>query len=314
MKIFIILYISFLLISCNQKNINTDNAIIGDSFLFFSRPLEESLQVFATDVVVAQFVEKTSFQNYLYEIKFSVKEVVIGNAPEIIFVYIDKEHLLHHVRDENNNFLYSFVFEFNQNTNYLLALNEHSTFHVISQFEEYGYWLISGNPIINLINPNESVMFRTRIHEFSNELDFNDTYLTSDEIITTIYNITKNNQAIILDGSPRIRGSNLYEIIELSTDIILIEIVGNRWKDQSKNIDLNYIIITDVLKGYLEKDSTYLMRFFGNSVEIGEVYIVSVDKFVNSSLNHTSRHGIFELDRLDEIKAIIANQNSDRTE
>jgi len=115
-----------------------------------------------------------------------------------------------------------------------------------------------------------------------------------------------------------IRGNDKVEIINNSEYVLKIEILESyRIIDtDTTNAEEYNVKILDELKGEIDIELIYTLRFFQDTVTTGEKHIVAVNKSsitpcregMNWILYFTSRHGIFYFDRLDEIKEIIASQ------
>jgi len=312
--IIIILLLTFSLSSClktyeqNQKDYYQP---MGDGILFSSKYFDYFLPLSTTDVVTAQFINKRFFSTYWYELEFRVIDRIIGDAPDTIFIYEHNE-----ARRSEAPFL---NYNFDINPTYLLILSTLSRFSAISNFNENGYHFITGIPIINLNFPNRSTMWGRNISEYSIAIDFSDENLSSDEIIETVKHLVNNLTSCFMCET-FIRGNDKVEIITNSENVLKIEILElDRIVDtDTTNAEEFNVKILDILKGDIDIELIYTLRFFQDTVTTGEKHIVAVNKSsitpwregMNWSLYFISRHGIFDFDQLDEIKEIIASQEN----
>ena len=311
-SIVIVILAILLLSACNAQDI--DNYMsevaaddeyylpVGGFFSFFHMTFEEAI-LDATDVVKVQYVGSRPHGRTVTEFEFIVLDRVVGNAADRIFVYASRGH--GSILDAEANISFSMDdLSFSLGTTYLLPLIEvwqpHTTAH------EDGYLFIR-NIIINLDDPAQSTMFSQSLFHDAVGLDFSSTTLSSNQVVSYVADITKNNPP----STSYIRSHNIEEIIKGSPYVLIVEINEpfslNRDRPSDwMQTDIYYFTVVRSLKG----DIGYIyefMVFFADTVRPGEQHIVAVRSLGEGSLSYefTSRNSLFNMSQLDEIMEIL---------
>lgn len=308
-----LLFTTVLLMACmnnptitNQSEDNECNCGLLEVTMFHYS-FEEVLAS-STDVVIAQIVERRPFGSGMAEVEFVVSERIFGDAPDRIFVYLDNAN----IAGWGGSYR-TYEAEFEEGVEYLLVLSIHR--RVISNFHEDGYFFVGGIPIVNLDNPIESTMYNQSIVRHSTDLDFSDPMLSRDQIVSFAREVTRNNTPADERETygDFIRSNNMEDIISGSSEILVVEInellssTRNCWRSS----ETYSASIVQTLKGEFEVGEEFRLPFFMDTVRPGELHIIAVRSGVFHEgtgmwiTSMTSRHSLFNMDQLDEIKAIL---------
>jgi len=268
-----------------------------------SRTFEQSLQNFATDVVVAHYVGSRPFGQTLTEFEFIVLDRVLGNAPDRVFVYAETRRL-------PNVYSSSMLVDltFNHGTNYLLPLNRIGLAH--TNTHEDGYTFIgSVGIVIDLDNPHNSVR-GTEPLALHSQLNFNARGLTGADIVSYVEDLTRYNPP----GRDFIRSSNIEDIIHGSPYVLIIDVNRPLRLSSEQFItcwmltDIYYFTVVRALKG--DPVNPQAIVFNADAVSSGERHIVAVkpNREGGTWYDFTSRYSLFPMEQLDEIVAILNQQ------
>ena len=298
-----------LLTACNPYNTqnNTNTSSLTDEEVL-SRPIGlyydwtfEELLLTATDVVVARYVGHRPLGQTMIEYEFVVLDRVLGSVADTIFIY-------EYMADNYSLFIPEYISEnypFSDGTEYLLILERipapfYSGFH-------YEAFVLISNTVIDLNNPSAAMMRNTPLSEHSTGLDFNSRSLSSDQIVSYVKGLTQNN----VPSRAPITSDRTEDIIEGSPHVLVVEInepmrLSRRPEDWA-GTDLYYFTVIQSLKGGLEEGHRGVMVFFADTVQQGDHHIVAAVPIREGSnwFEFTSRHSLFRMDQLDEIKEIL---------
>ena len=289
-----------LLVACansqttNQSENNEYVVIQSTDFFTFEEALNSS-----TDVVVAQLVERRYFGSCMVELEFVISEQIFGNAPEHIFVYLDKIM---------RGSFRVYDIEFEMGIDYLLLLERLDSSNIISNFHEDGYFLAVGAPVIDLNNPMKSMLNNESIIDHSVSLDFSLSSLSREQIISFAYEMTKNNPLTPYFGD-FIRTNCIEKIVNNSPAILVVEIneLINSIDNCTRALERYRVTVIEVLSGGLIIYYEFEIEFFMDTVRTGEQHIIAigVDVFGPKTYHLTSRNSVFSIEQLDEVISIL---------
>jgi len=283
----------------NDINRDLQNSIFNDEsyndyhISYTNYTFEEAIQEFATDVVIAQYINHKPSGESLTEFEFVVQERVFGNAEDRIFVYKDNYDEI-----EPNDSLFSIEVE------YLIPLINISSPYVKMHEDEFRFIygiIIDLNNIKNSSMRNESLSLRIEGLDLSKNI-------TKHDITTYISSLTKNNTL----AREYIRSGNIKDIINDSPCILVVEVnEPHRLVDEQASrdwmeTDIYYCTVIKVLKGEINIGDEIRVIFFADTVKKAEQHIIAVEHYPESSfIRFTSKNSLFRMDQLDEILAII---------
>jgi hypothetical protein len=292
------------------------------------RTFEEALLELTTDVVVVKYVGHRPFGRHLIEYEFEVLERVLGNVTDRIFVYAHhgagggtvivyyseddekKENLNgEHYSDKD---LRPKGLIFSPDTEYLLPLYRISNVYA-TKINEDGFWF-SHKTVIDLNNISGSTKDSGRLTERSTGFDFNGD-VAREQIISYVRELTKNNPP----AKDFIRSEEIEDIINGSANVLVVEIKEPHFLASESNhgggtdtraaVDDYFTTVLHVLKGDFNIGDEIEISFFAETVFIGEQHIVAIELSGGGWYNLTSRNSLFRMDQLDEIMAIISQEN-----
>ena len=257
----------------------------------------EEMLLSTTDVVVARYVGHRYFGYTFIEFEFTVLDRVLGNAADTIFLYEFRSRHL----------------SLNAETEYLLLLG---------RVEAPFYWgfhneafMRADEVMIDLNNLSASTMRNEPLSEHSTGLDFNNSSLSREQVVSYVRELTRDNAP----SNAPIRTDRLENIIDGSPDVLVIEIneplrlLRDIWTpgQDFMETDLYHFTVIQGLKGGLEEGYRGIMVFFADTVQTGERHIVAAVPVSEGSnwFDFTTRESLFHMDQLDEILAILAQQN-----
>lgn len=282
-----------------------DTATIIQRAMIDQRELESLLSEFATDVVIARYVGHRPFGG-LTEFEFVVSEVVVGTAPETIFIYV--------AGGMEIGFLEGYEdvprpgeFSFSPEVDYLLPLIRIDSAYSITHQD--GFVFIR-EIIIDLENPSNSTLYGAPLY-LHTDLTL-DGSIPREDIIAHVYEFTKDNVATM--GA--IHSDNMEDIITGSPYVLVVEIGQPRRLASEQAVtdwgltDLYYVTVVESLKGDLEVGDDMVILFHADTVFPGERHIVATRPVVEGYHWHefTSRHSLFQMEQLDEMMLILNNQ------
>jgi hypothetical protein len=286
----------FALIACASTDAEEMqySIFVDTSMSVFYLTFEQAL-MFATDVVIAQYIGHRPFRESLIEVEFRVVDRIFGNAADTIFVYLSNPHSSG--RRES---------PFNPGTNYLLPLS--ALRGAMRRTHDDGYLLIR-DLVINLDNPTLSQMYRESVSLHGVSLDFDSASLTAAQIISFVEQKTMNNTP----ARPFIRSENIEDIILGSPYVLVVEVneprrlVSAQGTRDWMEIDIFYVSVIDVLKGDVEVGAELPVGFFAYTVQTGQRHIVAIERIAERSVffRFSSRNSLFRMDQLEEIMAIL---------
>jgi len=290
----------------NDINRDLQNSNLNDessnNYLFSYRyfTFEEAMQWFATDVVIAQYVNHKAFGNDSFEYEFIVQERILGNAPDRIFVYsyeLDR-------KDTES-------LAFDHGIDYLLPLEKET--RPYTKGHEDGFMFIL-NTVIDLNEPRNSIMQRELLSEHIEGLNFR-RRVTRHDIISYVEMLVKDNTLAI----DYIKSDFMEDIIKESPYIWIVEINNplklvdmQLFRDRFET-DIYYCTVIKSLKGDVDEGSEVAITFFAGTVFPGEHHIVTLSSLKEGGsgwYHFSSKNSLFRMDQLDEILAIIEKDSS----
>ncbi|MCL2361279.1 MAG: copper amine oxidase N-terminal domain-containing protein [Defluviitaleaceae bacterium] len=274
----------------------------GGSIGMGSRWNLENAVGIATDIVVAEFVERRPAGQTASEYEFKVLDRICGNAADTIFVYVFYQEVGRNFADP--------AFQFTPGTQYLLTLvrlaDVYTSLHL-------GGFVFASDMILNLDDPSLSTMYgqSLSLHSY---LNFDSIGLTRAEVISYVRSLPRD--PFVTIGRVFITSEYLRDIIIGSPYVIVIEIGEPRrlacevYSSEFISTDIYYATVVEVLKGNMQVGDLLRVIFFSGTVFPGETHIVSItptDPSAPDPYFHefTSRDSLHCLDQRDEIMAII---------
>jgi len=297
MKVVIVLIMTALLLTaCNPPN---TQHIQGNSTSGYEMGVRlpwtfEDVLMYATDVVVAQYVTRRPFGQHSMELEFIVHDRIFGDAADRIFVYL--------FSGERRSFT--------TDTQYLLPLVKISD--VYSYTHEDGFMFLT-DLTLDLNNPQSATLYNEPLNQHSTGMNFNSRNLAKDSIISYATEVTQNNTP----ARGYIRSDDLTEIITGSPYVVVVDITEIRRLVNMQasrdwiETDIYYVTVTEVLNGNIQVGDVLRVVFFADTVFLGETHIISIepdcpyDPYLHT---FTSRHSLHTEDQLPEILQIIADQ------
>lgn len=251
----------------------------------------------ATDVVVATF---TGCRPYgaATEFSFTVKERLLGNAPEQINVYVMGTTVF--VDDASvGNYNQQEMFLYH-NTDYLLVLD-----HRVSIYNEVDIYQFICNIAIDVSNIESGKMYNQPISAHSSKFDFSKA--DAQTTITYIQNLVKNNTP----SAQPVKDPSTNEIMSTSTDVVVVR-VNKCDKEVITNFrDTGFYscTVTETLKGSIPSGETIEILFRNADVSEGDVIIVALNNYDQAIYYRlTSLNSIFSVNQKDAIASLIQNQ------
>ena len=265
---------------------------------------EDAAQM-ATDVVVAEFVEKRPFGRHATEFEFIVHERIFGNAADTIFVYTMNALRLsvaetgHSYMDDER--------QFTTGTQYLLLLEKIADLY--TSFHDDGFVFLT-DIMLDINNPSTGTMYNEPLSQHSTGLNFNSRNLSYATIISYVSTLTQNNTP----ARDFIKSDKLEDIIEGSPYVLIVDITTPRRmasegvRSDLRSTDIYYTTVVEVLKGDMQVGDLVRMIFFADTVFLGERHIVSITPRNPDTLyfyGFTSRNSLHRMDQLNEIREIL---------
>jgi len=272
---------------------------ISNSLIYLT--FEEAAQM-STDVVVAEFVGQRPFGQSQTEFEFIVHERIFGNAADRIFVYTH-DNTRNTVMIAGHSSMDSDR-QFTTDTQYLLLL--YKIADVYANTHEDGFVFLT-DLILDLNDPSISTMYNEPLTLHSTGMNFNSRSLTSEEVVSYVSNLTRNNTP----ARDFIRSDSLEDIIEGSPCVLIVEI-SEPWRMARYGVmglnDIYYTTVVEVLKGDKQIGDLVRVFFFADTVFPGERHIVSIEQLIEGDpffYVFTSRNSLHSTAQLDEIIALI---------
>ena len=312
-----LLSLLFVLLGCNLANPNQETIAEIDvsdtsdwSAEYEYLTFEEAVLEFATHIVVAQYVESRPFGDEHTEFEFVVVDEILGETTERIFIFVT--HMDAHVYGHH----YEVAFmpgdlSFETGVNYLLPLINSDSVHSVV-YRDGDQFAFVMQIAINLDDPSESVMYSEPLDDHIENLTLDEETAVY-EILDFVEDLAEEIEEIgrfepiiidssdmreIIEGSPYVWVVEIGEAIRLSHEQAITTWVSN---------DLYYVYVSRVLKGSELSEGERMIVFTPDSVFPGETHIVAVAHIPESSFHDlTSRYGLFSIDQLEEINAIIS--------
>jgi len=285
----------------NPINTNVDDGV--DRSVIY-RSFDDAL-LLSTDVVIANFVKQRPFGVSLIELEFRVVDRILGNAADIIYIYLSQNEvsIISGVGEASYN---QGNLAFGTEVNYILVLRrlEGATLKT----HEDGYIIIA-DIAINIDDPTLSTMYNEPLSRHSKELDFSSRSLSKDQIVTFIKEATINNQL----AREHIRSDKIEDIINGSPFVFVVEIdeprrlMNQQATHDWMETDIYYCTVVKALKGDFGIENAIAVIFYANTVKKGEQHIIAIEPLEKGSTTFlfTSKNSLFRMEQLEEIMAII---------
>jgi hypothetical protein len=280
--------------SSSTSAINSGEQHPGGGFNYeFEYFTFEQMLLFATDVVIAQYVGHKPFGRNAMEYEFVVLDRVLGNAPDRIFVYTSTINAGGNLDAFNRQSGFT-------NARYLLPVR--AIADAITDTHDDGYTFIR-SLVVDLDEPSRSTFMGEVLNPHSTGLDFNSRSLSRNTIVSYVREITRNNTL-----APQIiRSERLEDIISGSPYVLVVEI-GERLAGGGGVTEIYEVDVVRALKGGVEQGGEVFIEFPHGSVQPGERHIVAVRQ-LNEGYSDwfwfTSRNSLFGMERLDEVLRVI---------
>ena len=276
------------------------------SFSFL--PLHESLAGFTTDIVIARLVERKMLNDVVMRFEFVVDEVLVGNAEERIFVYIDGWIETEGYDDWDAPVRRGIV----PGVDYLLMLSRLSLSpYRHSHIYPNGFGFIN-DMVIDLTNLVIGDYENTPLAWELPGLDF-DAGVSQAQLIAHIASLADPLRYMERYDTVFVESDLLEDIIVGSPDILVVEINEPLWlSSQQFNTnwsatDIFFATVVEVLDGAssVAVGSRIEVEFFADTVSTGERHIVAVTRHEYGWFDFTSRNSLFSTDQIDEILHIL---------
>ena len=274
--------------------------------------LEEAIERFATDIVIARYVGRRLITETLLEIEFVVDEVILGNAEERIVVYTERwvEVWGHEERT------HGYPISMEPDVEYLLLLfRSGRSAYTFEHINQDAFRFIN-DLVIDITRIEERNLEETLLAWELEGLDFARgvtgaelvSYVTS-FVDPTVYLEREQQRQSIIDSELMrdiIIGSPNIFIVEINQPVSLMsDVPPSNWM----STDIYHATVLEVLKGdeaiVVAGDSIRAI-FFADTVFPDEKHIIAVDRRPgSSSYTFTSRNSLFPLSDLPEILAIL---------
>ncbi len=274
----------------NSGNDTGYNMMASMEYLTFEDACE-----LVTDAVVATFEGSRPYGASFTEYEFTVKNRLLGNAPESICVYaMDINVYVGHesLSGYNEQELY-----LEHGKDYLLLL-EHWT-SVYNKVDKYHFIC---NIVIDTDTISNSTMYNQPIISHSSGFDFAHSDLQS----TTAYisELIKNNKP----SAQPAKINNLNDLVSLSTDIVVVTVdkLEQTVKNDFRDTEFYSCTVNETLKGNIQVDSQIEIIFFSGSVQPGDEIIVALNNYDNATYYRlTSKESVMPTNKKSEILSII---------
>ena len=278
----------------NSSDISlNDNSYVIESWMEYLN-FEDACEL-ASDVVVATFTGSRPYGASFTEYSFTVKNRLLGNAPEQINVYaMDAEIVVENESVAPYNAQELFL---EHNTDYLLLLD-----HRVSVYNETDIYQFVCNIYIDFSDINKSMMYNQPIASHSSTFDFANT--DTDSVLAYVKELVKNNTP-----SPQpVKNPELKDIITASTDIVVITVNRCEKKviNDFRNTGFFACTIEETLKGTLSVGESVQILFKLDDVEEGDKIIVALNNYDKATYYRiTSLNSIFSIDNKGEFLSIL---------
>ena len=288
--------------NANAPNANAHPPVTEASYDYLT--FEEALAEFATDVVVASYVQRQPFGRNLTEFEFLVQERVLGNAADRIFVYA--ENINTDVGGIGVDVAYrpgDLVFV--PGTDYMLVLGSISSPY--AKTHDDGFVFIR-NIVVDLDDPSNSIMYNESLSLHSSALEF-DGSTSRQSLISHVSDLTRNNRP----ARGFIKSEAVEDIVNESPHIWVVE-VGNALRLSTEQItadwmetDLYYCTVVQVLKGDKDIGFRFVMTFFADTVRPGEQHVIAVEPLREGSTwyQFSSRNSIFHINEIEKLLSAL---------
>lgn len=314
----LLMIVALALVACDTMDVDTNQDVevnIPESLASYDYyTFEEAVLEFATDIVVAQYVESQPFGENITVFEFVVTDRILGEATDRIFIYATHNISAHVGTHER---VVSYIpgdLSFVSGVDYLLPIrNINSPHSAIARTEDS--FVFIRNIVIDLAEPSNSGMYSEPIDYHIVGMTFSEETML-EEIIVFVEDL-----AVQIEATERwervfIRSEIMEDIIKGSPYVWVVEINEPLRLSEEQSVtdwgltDIYYVTIIESLKGDVNGlMNEFLITFTADTVFYGEQHIVAAQPISKDAIDwfvFTSRNSLFSLDRLDEIRAILA--------
>lgn len=249
----------------------------------------------ATDVVVASFDGSRPYGSSFTEYSFTVKDRLLGNAPEQINVYamdVDISVENESVGSYNEQELF-----LEHDTDYLLVLD-----HRMSVYNEVDIYQFVCNIVIDVSELSDSTMYNQPIFSHSEAFDF--TTSDASDAVEYVRDLVKDNTP----SAQPTKTPDIDEVIAASTDILVVnvnECVKSVIND-FRNTGFYSCSVTESLKGSISAGETIQILFRNEDVTEGDSIIVALNNHDGAYYYRlTTLNSIISLDQKDALASLI---------
>ena len=280
--------------------------------LYEYKTFEELVLDGATDVVIAQYVRSQPFGDGYTEFEFKVSERLLGDATDRIFVYMYTGSA--HVHGASRHIHYTpgdLVFE--HGIDYLLPLGRMFTLHPTNP-RDGDIFIFLRQTVINLDYPEESNMFSEALDYHVEGMDFTED-VDSGLIIGFVESLTEMVDTSRIWRQIIIDSSDVYEIITYSPYVLVIKLdeLFSSGTSIWVSTDIFHITVIEELKGTgLHHQYQQYVTLPLGVANVGDVLIIGAQRIGDTTtewfdLTTSSNYAIFNIEQLDEIRAILEN-------
>lgn len=242
---------------------------------------------FATDVVVATFTGSRPYGASFTEYSFTVKDRLLGDAPEEINVYAMDVNIF--VENESVGAYNEQELFLEHNTDYLLVLD-----HRVSVYNEVDIYQFVCNIVIDVSDISNSTMYNQSIVAHSQSFDFSKTDTTS--TIAYVKELVKNNTP----SAQPVKNPSVNDIKTTSTDILVVKVEKCEKTVITDFRDTGFYscMVKETLKGNIKSGESIQILFRNIDVEEGDEIIVALNNYDGATYYRlTSLNSIFSLDK-----------------
>jgi len=279
---------------------------------FFSwLPFDVAVAGVATDVVVARYIGHRRFGNALTEFEFEVQDIIFGDTPERIFIYINAGQAeisgglsVGRIGAERN---------IDTVTDYLLIIYRRISPYHNPDFPGYIYGVVH-NTFIDLNSFDRNDTLQDSLPWQLYDMDLGGGIASRQQIISYVSGLTTTSARNRLAQQIFIVSEETEDIILGSPSVLVVEIGEpyrlsswpSHWHSDWMSTDVYYATVVQILSGDFYVGQEIQVLFFADTVLPGEQHIVATGYRRGSyPLSFTSPHSLFPTSKLAEIIYIL---------
>ena len=278
---------------------------------FSQRPLVWFLAERATDLVVANYIGHSFISDTLGLAKFEVKDVIVGNAEAIIYVYIRNMVGVLSANGGSEGRV-----PLVENVDYLLMLSRRVNSVYTFEHIRDDAFMFGMDLVIDLTGIDGADLEDTRFDMSFPDLDFSNG-IRREELISHVASLIDPGRYLenIRRREAIIRSNSMEDIILGSQEILLVQVISP-WSTMNHALPPSdwmatqtyHTTVIEVLEGTgnVVAGDMIRVRFFADTVSRGEQHIVAVERIAGgSSLQFTSRNSLISTSSLPKVQAIL---------